>query len=195
MGNLTTAQLTAIAAGAPVRQVFTIMAPAASGSSTFGSRVIDGGAQAGDSARRVTKAGSRKHSVWNPHPVAKATATAARHLFEADNSDGVFFPGHAYSWWNNATYQATPEECHFQHSLFIKEADGSWSEVTSIRFTGRVIAVAFSDTASPGPVASGSIATITVEQLGAWGSLRRVWTEDDGTHTQVTDGTSGALEF
>lgn len=194
MGRLSASLLTAIESGAPTKQVFKRIVPTNSLHLAYTTFTFDEGAFADGSLRVVTRAGSRTHEVWNPHPMAAPSPAALRWTFECSNADGVCHPGHAASLWSNGAYSAKPQQCYIQHELWVKTASG-WTEVTDVRFYGRVIDVSYSMTAAPDKSVRPAVAAITVEQAGAWEHLRRPWTENDGVRSLVYDGTSGPMGF
>lgn len=194
MGNLTAGQLAAFAGGAPVRQVWSIRAPILADHSVYQTTVIDEGIFAATSAaplRRVVKAGKRTHKVWNPHPMLTTRPEAVRYAIEVANGDGYFHRKSGSPWNPFGIYDAAPSECYLVHQIYVQEPTG-WTELSHMAFEGRILKVEYSGTGSmlrrdlggsTTPQEAPTIATITSEQEGAWGVLRKVFDKDDATRT------------
>lgn len=205
MSNLTAAQLTAITTGQPVRQVWKVKAPVLADHSAYTETVIDDGiwAYGSNNSRRVIKAGSRKHKVWNPHPMADERPQAVRYSIECANDDG-FFHRRSGSCWNPfGIYDASPSECYLMHSIFVWDAvTKAWLEIEHMRYIGQVVSVEYTGAASmlrsgttAAAVAARGVATITSEQDGAWSVLRHVFNKEDGVTDLALDtyGMSGTF--
>lgn len=196
-GRLTTAQRTALAAGAAVRQTWDIVVPGDTLHLFWQTYALDVGVfpAPGATGRRVTRAGVRRHEVWNPSPKVANVPKAVRYEFQVDNSDGVFYPTHADNVYQiPGLYQAIPQECRIVHRVYVATPSATyprgttWSEITHMQFTGGIVEVRFEDVAdSAGNPVPGS-AIITCEQLGAWDALRRTWTPDDCVDVPMTNG-------
>lgn len=210
MSNLTTAQLAALASGQPVRQTWSIVG--VSFRTLFGppsviyqTTVIDNGVFAGPgSLTRILKAGSRTHTVLNPHPMESAKPNAVRYSIEVANGDG-FFHRKVGSVWSPGTYNAHPRECLLMHSLAVWIPDlysPYWSPIPHMDYVGQVIDVSYEGAATQA-VATSTIsasvlaksATIISEQVGAELALRRVFTPSDADVDMVTDTTSGDVTY
>lgn len=198
-GRLTTAQKIAITAGAAIRQTWDIVVPFNAAHSIYETVPIDAGIFSMDEVvlwelvtNRIIKAGSRKHVVFNPSPNVKATPKAVSYSFVVDNSDGHFYEGHPQSFYNlYETYLAVPQECLIVHKIFVAINSSSgvtWSELTHMRFTGRIKELRHEDTADSKGDIVGAQTTITCEQVGAWDALRRLWTIDDAIDVAMING-------
>lgn len=194
MGNLGSSQLEAILAGQPVAQRWTLSVPLDAQHSYFYDTVIDSGvfnggavAQTDASKRRVTRAGSRTHEVWNPSPQDADTPNAVRYTFEVGNEDGYFFQGGSGTAWNPfGLYSARPQECRVTHQLFVwSVTQNAWQEITHMKFVGEIKEVTYDGAFSMTTDTNGNraacpaTATITCEQIGAQSALRVRFTEDD----------------
>lgn len=207
MANLSSDQMAAFAAGQPVRQTWTIRAPVLADHSAYTSTVIDDGifSPSASPSRRVIDAGRRKHEVWNRHPKDSTTPKAVRYAIEVDNSDGLFYRRSGSVWNPLGIFDADPGECFLIHNLAVLLLNGTWSAIGHMDFTGQVISVSYEGGAglgktevSPGVVAPQVVprsATITSEQVGAWATLRRVFTKDDAVDEQVEDSVGFAASF
>ena len=194
VGRLTTAQRIAIGAGATIRQTWDILVPSAD-HTVYHTRVIDPGIfgePGSEQGSAVTKAGTRKHVVFNPSPNVKATPKAVSYSFVVDNSIGAFYEESTNSiYWYLAVYHASPQECLIVHKIFVAINSSSgvtWSELTHMRFTGRIKELRHEDTADSKGDIVGAQTTITCEQVGAWDALRRLWTIEDATDVAMTNG-------
>lgn len=196
-GRLTAAQRTAIAAGAPIRQVWQIEVPGDTLHIFWATYDLDDGIfpiPAADTMRRVTRAGSRKHTVWNPSPNVLVKPKAVRYQFEVDNSDGIFYETHPDNVYQIVgLYQAKPQECRIYHRLYVGEPGTIynksylWTEITHMKFRGVIRSVRYEDISdSQGNPVPGK-AIIVCEQLGAWDALRRKWGVDDARVHDMTD--------
>ena len=201
MARLTVAQKTAFAKGAPVRQTWAVLSPINAAHSSFVSYKFedgynashDGGGSGSDIGvgTRVTRAGSRKIRVWNPHPQETSKVAAPRYSFEVSNGDGYFFMGNPSAWNPIGLYNAEPEECFITHLVKVwDDAAGAWSTLSDLSYTGRVIRVQYTPSANPDQTPVGQRAVITCEQSGAWDVLRQTFTKD---HADIadTDGNPG----
>lgn len=208
MGNLTTQQLTAIIAGQPFRQVFSIKAPVIADHTAYTTTVIDDGIwpTATAPARRVLNAGTRKHAVWNPHPKSTERPRVVKYAIEVDNSDGLFDQRSGSVWNPFGIYDADPAECFLLHSIYVwDDAAKSWSPIPHMDFVGLVANVDYEDGATmnrtetgPGvsvPTAARNVATITSEQVGAWSVLRKVFSKADGIDEAVDGLPLGLGQF
>jgi len=204
LSNLTSSQLEALTSGQPVRQSWKIKVPVLADHSAYTETVIDDGILPAVSSptKRIIRAGTRKHAVWNPHPKMNVTPKAVRYSIEVDNHDG-FFHRRSFSAWNPlGIYAAAVGECFLIHQIYVwVPANSAWEEITHMKFIGQVIDVDYSGSAqmsrteiSPGTTRATpapNTATITTEQVGADFALRRVFTADDADNTKVTDATTG----
>jgi len=195
--------------GQPVRQTWSIVGII----SRFGlvatteTTVIDDGIFAGPgSLTRILKAGSRTHTVLNPHPMESAKPNAVRYSIEVANGDG-FFHRKVGSVWSPGpySYNAHPRECLLMHSLAVWIPDlysPYWSPIPHMDYVGQVIDVSYEGAATQA-VATSTIsasvlaksATIISEQVGAEIALRRVFTPSDADVDIVTDATSGDVTY
>lgn len=193
MGNLTAGQLAAFTSGQPVRQVWSIRAPVLADHSAYTTTVLDDGVFAASATprTRVIKAGSRRHKVWNPHPMSDSRPEAVRYVIEVANGDGYLHRKSGSPWNPFGLYDAAPAECFLIHQIYVLEAS-SWSEVTHMRFEGRILRVEYSGTAAMTkrdlggvavPQEAPTTATITSEQDGAWIVLRDSFDKSHATET------------
>jgi len=201
MSRLSASHRDLIARGNTIKQTWAVLSPIASGSTTYITYTFEQGfnATTPTQANRVTRAGSRKVAVWNPHPQDKTSkAKAPRYSFEVSNADGRVYPGNGSIWNNFGIYDAAPEECLILHSVLVDlYGDGvSYQQLPHLAYTGRVVSVQYAESADPGGDAAGNLAVITCEQTGAWDTLRRVFTKDDGDDTLVdVDGIGTNLDW
>lgn len=197
-GRLSTAERTALAAGARIRQTFEIGVPTSSGGGSYVYYDLDEGLHAAEgSAHRVLKAGKRKHEVWNPHPTQSERPRAPRHTIVAANDDGLLYPGVTGSLFTiPSVYTAEPPECLLRHRVYVWAA-GAWSEIGHLLFYGRISEVRYEDLAGPDGSPASAVAIITATQRGAWEVLARVWTPEDGDHHPMThpDYPTTGLDF
>lgn len=207
MANLSADQLAAFAAGQPVRQTWTIRTPVLADHSAYTTTVIDDGifSTASTPARRVINAGKRKHEVWNKHPKDSANPKAVRYAIEVDNNDGLFYQRSGSVWNPLGIFDADPGECFLIHNISVLLLSGTWSAISHMDFVGQVISVSYEGGAglnkvetTPGVVAPKPVpksATITSEQVGAWATLRHVFTKNDAVDEQVEDSVGSAASF
>jgi hypothetical protein len=175
MALLTAAQIAAIASGAPVRQVWKIYVPW-SAISTFWDTITihdDDGAET-----CVTDPGRRKVTAYNVSMAKPGTLAAGTYSITCANDDGMFYKAtsgnHFYS--TTGTYQADPQECHLEHTLYVWSA-GAWSEL--LQYRGRITGAEYRDIAGvDGP--HGATVDINTEQLGVSELLRESWDYEDG---------------
>jgi hypothetical protein len=186
LSNLTAGQLAALTSGQPVRQVWSIKAPVLADHSAYTTTVIDDGlfSSSATPLRRIVKAGSRTHSVWNPRLMSNDRPNAVRYSIEVSNSDGYFHRKVGSAWNPLGIYDAAPSECFLLHSIYVwDESADAWSPIVHMDFVGQIIDVSYLGAASA--VGTGSlsaapnVATITSEQLGVISCLKRVFTVDD----------------
>ncbi len=207
MANLTSDQLAAFVAGQPVRQTWSIKAPVLADHSAYTTTVIDDGIWSPNAApkRRVLKAGKRQHTVWNYHPKVSAQPKAVRYTIEVDNADGLFHRKSGSVWNPLGIYDAEIAECFLIHNIAVLLLSGTWSPITHMDFIGTVVNVSYEGSSglnktevSPGvvsPVIVPKSATITSEQVGAWATLRYVFTKDDAIDEQVVDSLGNQAVF
>jgi len=186
---LTSAQISAIAAGARIRQVWFVLPPFDAAHSSFypdGTRFHDQAVTSPSVLSCVIRAGRRTYTAVNASPMDDRKLQRARHAFTVRNDDGLWYPGTTSSWWTNESsgYQANPQECRIRHRCYVLVA-GAWSEITALDYTGQVVACDWEDVVSANGVVSGSTATIQTEAMGAWEVLAKTYTKDDGTETWV----------
>ncbi len=220
-GRLTATQRAAIQAGAPIRQEWDITVPTSASHAAFETYVLDSGFLSGpNKITRVVQTGSRAVQVWNPSLQVKKVPKAVRYSFTISNEDGKAYtttPDNIFKIQEALGYQAEPAQCEITHRVLVMVPDPadyrgySFSEITHMTFTGRIINVRYLDTAKPGRVTGGdgytegsdgttfvpapATAIITCEQLGAWETLRRVWTLEDGTDHPMTNNNPGGMDF
>lgn len=191
MSNLTAGQLAALTSGQPVRGVWSIKTPVLADHSSYTTTVIDDGLFSTGNIRRVIKAGTRTHKVWNPHPMEDSRPEAVRYTIEVGNGDGYFHRKSGSPWNPFGLYDAAPSECFLIHQLYVWDRTTAvWSPLSHMDFIGRVLSVEHTGAGSlirrevsPGVTVPGvapNTATITAEQVGAWETLRRVFNKDDG---------------
>ena len=189
MGKLTAGQLAAFTSGQPVRQVWSIRAPMLADHSAYTTTVLDDGvfSAVADPRRRVLKAGTRRHKVWNPHPMSDGRPEAVRYAIEVANGDGYFHLKTGSPWNPFGLYDAAPAECFLIHQIYVQEASG-WSEITHMRFEGLVLSVEYSGSAAMTkrdlggvavPQEVSNVATITSEQVGVMTVLRKKFDIND----------------
>jgi len=207
LANLTSDQLAAFVAGQPVRQTWSIKAPVLADHSAYTTTVIDDGIWSAAAApkRRVIKAGRRQHTVWNYHPKASTQPKAVRYTIEVDNSDGLFHRKSGSVWNPFGIYDAEIAECFLIHNIAVLLLSGTWSPITHMDFIGTVVNVSYEGSSglnktevSPGvvsPVIVPKSATITSEQVGAWATLRYVFTKDDAIDEQIADSLGNQASF
>lgn len=191
MGLLSAAQITAITAGARVRQVFKIYTPRASGSSTFDAVTIHDD-DPSNPTRRCLKAGRREVTGYNISLAVPGKLEAGTYAPEFDNSDAYFCPEYATNVFYNSTgsYQADPQECDLEHKVYVWDAaTPGWSELTMVAYRGRIEDVQYEQAGASG--LAGASAVIVCKSLAALSSvLDYCWTEDDGetidTGTNIT---------
>lgn len=179
MGLLTAAQITAIAAGARMRQVWKIHVPRASGSTTFDAVTIhdDDGTQ-----RRVVDPGSREVFGYNISFKEEGKLEAGSYDIVVDNIGAYFCPELAGNVFYNATgsYQSTPTECDLEHEVYVWDAvAGAWSELTMVNYRGQIMLVEYEDLADPDSVIADR-ATISTQSRSVQSVLDYQWTVADG---------------
>lgn len=200
MGRYTADQLAAIRAGQPVRQTWDIYVPTSSAHSAYDAVPLDAGLYAGGAAQgltRIVRAGSRKFEAWNPSPMVQNKPKAVRYSFTARNNDRFFYrAGGAGSAWYSPTgsYQAEPQECRVEHTLYVLLLTGVWSELSFLTFIGQVRALHFEDGSDADREPSGKLCTVTTEQVGAWSVLRRPFSVNDADDEKVA-GTASAHAY
>ena len=195
MGLLAAAARTAIAAGNPIRQVWTIKIPIAAGSSTFDSKIIDSGIVTGTGGefksdnQRVIRAGTRKFQMFNPNPMVKPKAVGTTYAFVVDNHDGYFYHQDDVVWQATTSpfYEAAPQECKIQHFPAVWSGTG-WIAIAEWLWTGRIYKPVYNDRARSDANPLGLSATISAESDCAWPALRRDWNKDDSNESVVNDG-------
>lgn len=181
MGLLTTAQSTAIAAGARMRQVWKIHVPRASGSTTFDAVTIH---DDDSTTRRVTDPGSREVFGYNISFREEGKLEAGSYDIVVDNAGAYFCPEMTGNVFYNSTgsYQATPTECDLEHEVYVWDAAASpaaWSELTMANYRGQILTVEYEDLADPdGAIAD--MATISTQSRAVQSALDYRWTVDDG---------------
>jgi len=189
LGRLTTAQKDAISAGNRVKQTWKILAPLSAGSTTYVPYTIEAGfnSVAASPNNRVTRPGSRKVEVWNPHPQVTARARAGRYSFEVRNDDGKIYPGVGSVWNPYSIYDASPQECLVEHTVLVDlyGDGGSWSSLAYLQYIGRVVDVVYTETSTPGGTPQGDRAVITCEQAHAWDVLRHTFDRGDGVEQLI----------
>jgi hypothetical protein len=189
LSNLSPAQIASIKNGEGIALTWEIHAPISAGGSLDSQYVYIHSLPTADagSMHRVVRAGSRKHEVWNPHVNAPVEAKALRYSFEVDNSDG-FFHAKAFGCWNlHGAYQADPTECVVVHKTCVyMQATGTYEEIQTMTFTGRIISVEYASSAKHDGSPAPHTAVITCEQDGAWEALRRAFIKDDGDWSRFT---------
>jgi len=143
MGLLTADQKTAIAAGAPVRQVFKLYGPTTSGGDPTVEYLLhddDGG------PLRVTNAGRRTVEAYNVSMKEPGRLGLSSYTIVCHNSDGYLSPyKEPLNAWQFETQpdppivrQAQPRECLLKHQVYVLVA-GAWSEITGVAYTGRIL--------------------------------------------------------
>lgn len=205
MSNLTAGQLAALTSGQPVRGVWSIKTPVSADHSSYTTTVIDDGLFSTGNIRRVIKAGQRTHKVWNPHPMEGSRPEAVRYTIEVGNGDGYFHRKSGSPWNPFGLYDAAPSECFLIHQLYVWDRSAAtWSPITHMDFIGRVMSVDYTGAGSlirrevspgaTGPGVAPNTATIMSEQVGAWETLRRVFSKDDGNRsTGIATFTAGGV--
>ena len=155
MSNLTTAQKTAIASGAPFRQTFEIGTPRASGSSTFDYATVH---DCASGPICVTNAGRRTVEAYNVSFAEPGRLSSGLYVFQASNADGKWYTQTTSNHWYNSTgtYQALPKECLVRHKVYVLDS-GSWSELSCLAYVGRVIDCEYDDTADMAEISSEAV--------------------------------------
>lgn len=203
-GRLTAAQREGILGGAPIRQQWTIDRPFDDTHAFYNTATIDVGVfplAPTSEYRRVLRAGSRTLSVWNPSPNIKVNPKPAVYRFVVDNADGLFYDTTTDNFFKfPGGYQATPQECIIEHTLAVglpSVITGVllWSLITHMTYRGQVVNLRHENVATPFGKPSSTQTVITCEQVGAWSSLRRTWTVDDGIDHPMTDTGGGGVDF
>jgi len=188
MGLLTAGQLAAIEGGARVRQVWKIITPdqADKDSATWTTYTIHDDA---GSEKCVTDAGKRKVTGYNISMAVPGELRVGDYSITVSNPDGLFYvdqyPG--YFWGTDgisSSYYADPQECLLRHEVYVM-VDGAWSEITAVRYIGRIVDITYDDGGNHDGAQPGT-ATISSENNLVTELLRYEWTEDDGDDTDTT---------
>lgn len=182
MGLLTAAQITAIAAGARIRQVWKIHVPRASGSATFDATTIHDDDDT--NTKRVTDPGSREVFGYNISFREEGKLEAGSYDIVVDNAGAYFCPEKSGNVFYNSTgsYQAVVTECDLEHKVYVWDAAASpaaWSELTMVNYRGQIMTIEYEDLATPSAVI-GEHATISTQSRAVREALEYVWTDDDG---------------
>jgi len=185
---VTSAQEAALAAGRPVRQEFYVLRPEDDAHTAFESYLFDAGIYGVAGLRRVTNPGVRKWRVANVSPAQEGRLEATTWTIEVDNRDGAFLHKVGSLFEHSVTaYLAWPEQCYLQHRVSVLLLSGVWSELTEIRYKGRIVRVGYVD----GQTAAGEIvplsASIRTEDASAWEAMRRPFAVTDAYDEQVYD--------
>jgi len=198
-GRFTAAQRAAILAGGKIVQTWHLLVPENDAHTAWDEVPIHNRGYSTGTHDRVLRAGTRKHTVWNPSPNAHNTPKAVRYIFTVRNDDGIFYEASSdniYYFGGVPARQAQPNECRVLHRIYIWDpAAGSFDKIDHMDFTGGIIELRHEDTADPNGNPTGAITIITTEQVDAWAALRRIWTIDDATDHPMTNNEPGGLDY
>jgi len=186
VGLLTSDQRSAIVAGAPVRQAWTIHVPVDYSHTGYQAVVIHDYPWANDTGRRrVVDAGKRKFAACNYSPQDKSKLTVPAYEFEVDNGDGWFHPLQVdCAFTGPAGYQAHPAECLVVHQVLIK-VGGSY-QALPCKFTGQIEGIRYRGAADAGRASTGDTAIIKAVPRGLPDVLQHVWNRDDAYDDALT---------
>lgn len=127
----------------------------------------------------VVDAGRVTVEGYNVSMADPGRLTSGHYAITVDNSTGLFYPTTASNWFYNASssYQADPIGCWLSRNIYVRLADGTWSELAMMQYTGQILSVTYDD--------DNERATIESEALVV-GKLRRAWRETDGATYDTT---------
>lgn len=184
--RLTADQLLAVAAGQRFLHTWEILSPSYAGDTADNAVMIHSDVLG--FPRLVTDPGWREFEAFNTSPAVNKPMNAPRYSIVVDNTSGRFYHTHASSYWcvNPPDYYPNPKECRLRHRVYLTLLDGTVSEITRVKYVGRVLSVPFEDLRNPLGDPIPVSATINTEAVGAWGSLRRQWTADDCNEVDTT---------
>ena len=170
--------LPSIKAGQRIEQKWQILAPQSAGSATFQTTTIH---DDGTTTKCVTDAGSRKVTAFNVSLAEPGKLSIGRYSFVVDNTSGMAHPTTSGNWFYNSTgaYQAQPQECLVKHFVYVIDITTlNRTELTCVRYYGRIIDVEYDDGGRPGEAVPGT-ATI-VSESGLAQAMRYKWSLADG---------------
>jgi len=170
MGLLTADQRLAIESGSVrYRQRWLIGRPASAGSDDFAWLMLHDDLTG---PIRVTDPGERETEGYNQSLRNPGRMPTGLYRIAVANADGLMYTTTAGNVWLRGAYQCDPLECRLAHVVYVRLADGTWSEMTMVSYIGRVVSVDYSDDRVD--------ATITSRALVV-DSLERQWLMTDGT--------------
>jgi hypothetical protein len=193
VGLLTASQLAAIASGARVRQVWTLLVPQDISHSAFDEVVIhdDAGPE-----KCVIDAGKRRVTGYNVSFSEPGELRTGDYAFEVSNAGGLFYTANSGGYFASGQY-AKPQECRIRHQIYIdtkgqaRSALTSWEEVAGVAYEGRILDIRYSDSGGPHGALPGT-AVIETENADVAGVLQYKWAEDDGDDVSTGITMNGA---